>query len=115
MRHSLEMRMDELFREIRAVRGQLSGLTQYLSHLEHIASDVANRIEQVEARELVIEDLLDWMGKDYKYRDMTGDERRQFELIGAHIQMLMKERGIQSKIYEDVLSRITPEDEEGLK
>ncbi len=94
MREGLETRMNILSTEIRQVRGQMNGLAQYLSHLEVIAEDLENRLEQVKKRENVIEDLLEWMGKDYKYRDMSEAERRQFELIGAHIQMLMRNRDL---------------------
>lgn len=90
MREAIEERMELLHREIRAVRS-------HLRHLEEIAHDLDERLGQVKKREFVIESLLEWMGKDYKYRDMSDAERRQFDLIAVHLLSLMKEQGMQLK------------------
>lgn len=87
MQHVIEERMDLLRREIQGVR-------HYLNHLETIARDLGEKLEQVLQRDQVIEELLEWMGKDYKYRDMSEAERRQFDLIAAHLTMLVNEKQV---------------------
>lgn len=94
MRDELESRMKTLSQEIRGIRA-------YLGYLEEIAHNLEERIEQIQARELVLEELLSWMGTDYKYRDMSESEKRQFDLIGAHLHMLIREHQIKLKKRDD--------------